>query len=404
MYSYVARQAILDRDKELFGYELLFRNGKNNCYPDVEPDEATSKLLVENHLSLGIDEITDSNRAFINFYEDTLLYRFPTSLDPEITVIEILEYVPISEELLDACKSIKEQGYTIALDDHDFDPKWDVFLPYTDIIKIDVRDHSVDTIRTNIQKYIDAGTTLVAEKVETMEEFEIFSDMGFHLFQGYFFSKPEIVKTRKIPPSKLNLIQLIGASASKEMNFDDVNSIIERDVSLSYKLLRFINSPLNNKSNKIGSLHHALVYMGELELKKFISLMSLANMGDSKPSELMVLCLSRAKFCELIARFRREDENPPKGFLTGLFSMMDAVLDDRMESLVERLPLLPEIKTALTQRKGSLGWYLVLVELYEKGDWKKVNKIAERLKIPVETMDEFYTESVQWSNKLRHIN
>ena len=137
MFAYVARQAILDRDKQVYGYELLFRDGKQNCFPNVAPDEATSKILASNHLTLGLDEITNGQIAFINFYEDTLLYRFPTSLDPMSVVIEIVETAPISKALLAACKHIKQLGYRLALDDHDFDPKWDVFLPYIDIIKIE---------------------------------------------------------------------------------------------------------------------------------------------------------------------------------------------------------------------------------------------------------------------------
>lgn len=314
MFAYVARQAILDRNKQLYSYELLFRDGESNAFPDISPDEATSKILTDSHLDLGLDEITGGVLAFINFHQDTLLHRFPTSLDPKNVVIEIVETVEPTAELIQACKNIKEAGYTVALDDHDFDPKWDVLLPFTDIIKVDIVECDEQALLNNIGKYRDSNVRLVAEKIETNEDFEKYFEMGFDYFQGYFFSKPEVIKQKKLPTSKLSLIELMGVSAAKEFDVDKVNTIIERDVSLSYKLLRFINNPLVNKTNEITSLRHALNYMGQVEVKKFIALLALANLGDNKPFELIHLSLVRAKFCDYIAQAKSLSSNPPLVF------------------------------------------------------------------------------------------
>lgn len=401
MFAYVARQAILDREKNVYGYELLFRDGKQNCFPSVAPDEATSKILASNHLTLGLDEITQGQIAFINFYEDTLLYRFPTSLDPMGVVIEIVETAPISKALLAACKHIKQLGYKLALDDHDFDPKWDVFLPYIDIIKIDVRESDYETIKKHIPKFLDAKLKIIAEKVETYEEFETYRDLGCHFFQGYFYARPEVIRQKNIPNSKLSLLELIGESAKSDMNFERINDIIERDVALSYMLLRFINNPTVNKRNKITSLRHALNYMGAVELKKFIALLALANLGDSKPMELLQVSLVRAKFCELLSQERGDSENPPKGFLVGLFSLIDALLDRKMENLLENLPLSDDLKDALCGQKNNLLSYLELAKTFETANWLRTRKIAQVLNVEQKLLHGIYNEAVVWSNAMR---
>jgi len=402
VYAYVARQAIFNKDKHVHAYELLFRNGKDNCYPEeMAPDEATSKILANSHLNMGLEDITGGRTAFINFYEDTLLYRFPTSLDPFNVVIEVLETIPISEELLAACKHIKNLGYKLALDDHDFDPKWDVFLPIVDIIKVDIKESTYETIAANIPKFLDAGVELVAEKIETHEEFEQYKELGFHYFQGYFFARPEVMKKRSLPASRLTMVELMSASSSSNLDFTKVNNIIERDVSLSYMLLRFINNPTVNKRYKISSLRHALNYMGEVEIKKFIALLALANLSDDKPSELITLSLVRAKFCELIAIARKDQENPPKGFLVGMFSLLDALLDQKMQHVTEKLPILDDIKQALCGEEGYLLDYLLLAEAFEQANWRSIQRQAKKLELSQKLLHSFYNEALKWGNAMK---
>ncbi|NCP63619.1 MAG: EAL domain-containing protein [Paraglaciecola sp.] len=403
MFSYVARQAILDRDQNLYSYELLFRDGEQNCFPNISPDEATSKILTNNHLDMGLEDITGGKLAFINFHEDTLLNRFPTSLDPKHVVIEIVETVRLSEALIQACKTIKELGYMLALDDHDFDPKWDVLLPYADIVKVDIVECDQSLLAANIDKFKQANVKLVAEKIETLADFVHYKAMGFDYFQGYFFAKPEIIKQKKIPTSKLPLLELIDASASPHFDFAHVNNIIERDVSLSYKLLRFINNPLIDKSNKITSLRHALNYMGEIEVKKFIALVALANIGDDKSLELLHLSLVRAKFCECIGTAKKLSTNPPTGFLVGLFSLLDALLDMVMPDIVEKLPLGDELKQALCGKKNELHYYLMLIQAFEKGYWQHITQYAAELNLPVRDVQLFYHESLKWGFAMKQL-
>jgi len=403
MFSYVARQAILDTNQNLFSYELLFRDGKGNCFPDISPDEATSKILTNNHLNFGLDEITGGKPAFINFHEDTLLNRFPTSLDPTKVVIEILETVRLSSALVEACTQIKTLGYKIALDDHDFDPKWDLLLPFIDIIKVDIETCEYQAMLDNIDKFKQAGVKLVAERIETHEQFEQYKRLGFDYFQGYFFARPEVIRQKKLPTSKLSLIELISASASTNFDFQLINKIIERDVSLSYKLLRFINSPLINKNTQIKSLIHALNYMGEVEVKKFIALLALANLGDEKSSELIHLSLIRAKFCEMLLYAHDLSNNSPKGFLLGLFSLLDALLDQTMDQVVEKLPLSPDLKSTLCGEKNTLQQYLSLVRAYEMGHWIAIKDLCKALKLDGNISQHFYHEAIKWGSAMQQI-
>jgi EAL and modified HD-GYP domain-containing signal transduction protein len=401
MFAYVARQAILDRNKNLYSYELLFRDGKSNCFPDISPDVATSKILANSHLSLGLDELTDGKLAFINFHEDTLLNKFPTSLEPNKVVIEIVETVKLSPELVDACKYIKKLGYKIALDDHDFDPKWDVLLPYICIIKVDIVECDYQSIVDNIDKFKQAGVKLVAEKIETHEEFEKYRALGFDYFQGFFFTRPEVLKRKKIPTSKLSLIELVSASASADFDFQKINNIIQRDVSLSYKLLRFINNPMFNKSLKINSLKQALNYMGEVEVKKFIALLALANLGSEKSGELIHTSLIRAKFCDMLGQSEGMGTNPPIGFLVGLFSMLDVLLDQKMEDIVEVLPIGEDLKSALCGRENHLKEYLNLISAFEMGHWKSVRRLGDSLNIDSNKIQSFYNEAIKWGSAMQ---
>jgi EAL and modified HD-GYP domain-containing signal transduction protein len=400
MYSYLARQPIVDNTQTVLGYELLFRDGEKNCFPDIDPDEATSKLLTESHLTTGVEVIANGKLAFINFHEDTLIHRFPTSLDPHKVIIEIVETVALRADLLEACKSINELGYKLALDDYDFTSKWDVLLPYVHFIKVDITDHSVQVIGANMAKLKASGAKLVVERIETKEQFACFREMGFDYFQGYFFARPEIVKNKIISSSKITLLQLMSASSKATFDFDEINHIIERDVALSYKLLRFINGPSVNKRHKILSLRHALNYMGAIEVKKFIALLALANLADGKPNELANMSLVRAKFCELLSSARTDPELPPCGFLVGLFSLLDTLLDQSMHDLMAKLPLNEALTGALCGQDNYLNHYLELVCAFEHSHWDDIARASAHLEVHQDELFSIYNEAVTWGGSM----
>ena len=402
MFAFIARQPVLDREKEVFAYELLFRDGKNNCYPEDERDSTTAKLdIKQNYLHLGLDDISCNKKSFINFQPERILQGFPPSLDPENVIVELYDGVFNHDSLLTICKHVKDMGFKLAIEDHRLDPKWNDFLPYIDMVKVNTTQNDYDIVAKNVQRYKDTSVQLIADKIDTQQDFTIYKDMGFDYFQGYFFARPESVTQNNLPTSKLTLVELMGASSSASFDVEGINSVIEHDVGLSYMLLRFINNPMINKRYKITSLRHALNYMGEVEIKKFIALLALANLSDDKPSELIHLSLVRAKFCDLVGIEKNLGSNPPLGFLVGLFSLLDALLDQDMRVLIEKLPLVDEVKVALCGGQNDLSMYLLLVKAFESGNWLKVIRLAKILDINQKRLHSLFNEAIVWGNGVR---
>jgi EAL and modified HD-GYP domain-containing signal transduction protein len=401
MFAFIARQPILDRDKQVFAYELFFRDGKNNCYPSEERDEQTSKLIAKNYQTLHLDDISCSKKSFINFQSETLMCGLPASLDPENVVVELVAGRSDASSLLDMCKHVKKMGYRVALEECNLKSSWNDFLPFVDMLKFNTNHENLEFLATNVNRIIDANVQLIADQVDTQDSFSIYKDMGFDYFQGYFFAKPESVSNKNLPTSKLTLVELMGASSSESFDIESINSVVEHDVGLSYMLLRFINNPTINKRYKITSLRHALNYMGEVEIKKFIALLALANLSDNKPLELLHLSLVRAKFCDLLGSENSIGTNPPVAFLVGLFSMLDALLDQKMEFLVEKLPLADEVKEALCGGQNDLSMYLTLVKAFESGNWLKVIRISKILEIDQKLLHSLFNKAILWGNGVR---
>ena len=400
MYSFIARQPILDLNKNVVAYELLFRNGESNCFPNIDPDQATSNILSNNHLTLGVENITNNLPAYINFHSNALINNFPSFLDPNEVVIEILEDVPATDALLTACKLLSEKGYILALDDHDFDPKWQRFFPYISLIKIDILQHSMLNISKFIRANDNSKMTLLAEKVETEQQFEQVKLLGFTLFQGYFFARPEMLKQKKITSTKQNILELIGHASSEKLDFNTMGEIFSSDPGLTYKLLRFINNPCYGRSQEITSLKHALIYIGDIELKKFIALLALADLNQNKPTEIIRLSLIRAKFCEQISLLQKNQENPPKAFLTGILSFIDGILDHALETVLEMLPIHSDIKQALIANNNYLANYLNLARSVEMGDWGKSDVLIQQLALTHEQCYTVHTSAITWADEM----
>lgn len=398
MYSYVARQPILDRNQNIYAYELLFRDGKDNCFPDVSSELATASILTNNHLTLGLEQVTGNLPAFINFNESLLLKHFPSFIEPSKIVIEILEDVPPSEEVFQVCKQLKNKGYKLALDDYNLDPKWFKFFSYIDIIKIDILDVPHAKIINFVLQVRELNVLLLAEKVESSKQFEQLKALGFSLFQGYFFSKPQIIKQKRISTTKQGLLQLFSHSLNSSLDFDAISHIFSADPGLTYKLLRFINSSAWNRQKEITSLKHALTYIGELELKKFIALVTLADLNQDKPSEIIKTSLIRAKFCEKISRLRREPDNPPKAFLTGMLSLIDTILDQDISTVLAILPVDTEIESALVKGDNYLANYLTLAKYLEQAQWQESNQLIAQLNIETSLCLEAHQEAIAWSD------
>ena len=399
MYFYAARQPILDRNKELYAYELLFRDGLENAFPDVDGDEATSRMVEGSQFSFGLDDFLGDKPGFINFTLDTLQKKYPSMLPKEQVVIEILETVQPGKRLLAECQQLKEQGYVLALDDYIHQGVWRHFYPFIDIIKIDFRSTAADTINEIKLALTDfPHIKLLAEKVETNEEFQLALDMGFSYFQGYFFSKPEMMQSKALAPAQMTLAELLYETSKADMDLNKITQVFQRDVHLSYKLLRYSNSAIFKRRTEIETIKQALVVLGQAELKKFLSLLFTSQISSDKPAELMRMSMTRARFAEGLAELHGKVDTA-KAFLTGLMSLMDAILDEPIDSVMNKLPLAKEIKEALIEKRGLLADYIQLIQHYEKAQWKEANQAINTLQLPNDKVPDSYHTAVQWANE-----
>lgn len=400
MYFYAARQPILDRNKKLFAYELLFRDSIDNVFPDVCGDEATSKMIEASRFNMGISEFTGNKPAFINFTAETLSKGYPEMLTTDEVVVEILETVKPGKKLLAMCKDLYEKGYTLALDDYEHQPVWAHFYPYIKIIKVDIQQSGIEEIRKIKEATaLFPNIQILAEKVETYEEYEQALDLGCELFQGYFFSKPEMVKTKSLSPSQMSVAELLYETSKPELDLDGIKGVFERDITMSYKLLRYANSPIFRRRKEISTIKQALVTLGSAELKRFLGLMFAVSVNPDKPTELINLSMARAKFCELIADEASVNVDTSIAFLTGLLSMIDAILDQDINSVLEKLPLAQEIKDTLLTRKGVMAAFIKLVEFTEQADWDKSEYVMEKLGLEKETVVKCYNEALAWADE-----
>lgn len=403
MDVYVARQPIFTKNKKIHGYELLFRESLSNFFPDIDGDTATSKLLYNSFFTIGVEKITGFKVAFINFTRDLLLNRVPLMFPRERIVVEILEDVEPRKEIVDVCREISEKGYDIALDDFFYRSDMEPLIGLANTIKFDFRATPIDEMRTVVKKLAKYDVNLLAEKVETHEEFKKALKMGFSYFQGYFFCKPEIIKGRDIQSSRMNLLELMATANKKDFKFHELEKIILRDVAISYKLLRYINSVYFRTISNISSIKQAIVLLGEKGIRRFVSLIAMAKLASDKPDELIRTSIIRAKFCELIGKKDGAPVNHSELFTLGLFSLIDAILDDTMESLMEKLPLSEDIKGALVHKSGKLKDYLSLTVAYETGDWEGVSKSATSLNLDEGGLPDSFMEALTWADSMSNV-
>ncbi|WP_394127235.1 EAL and HDOD domain-containing protein [Vibrio hepatarius] len=397
-YSYIARQPILDKDKHTLGYELLFRDGPQNTFPEIDPEHATSRLLSDHFLSTHYETLGDK-LGFVNFPYQSLINKVPTLFPSDNLVVEILEDCPPTEELLAVVKEMSQLGYKIALDDFIPSKEWRAFLPYVSIIKFDIRQVPIEKARMFMLRLSGSKIEFLAEKVETYEEFEQAKTAGFDYFQGYFFSKPEMISRKSLEPAFMTVVQLLTEISKENINYSAIESLISKDLTMSYKLLTFVNSSSIVKT-RIQSFKQALVYLGEDKLRKFISLVALASTQDSKPDYLYGLSIQRARYCELIGSRLNHKLESGQAFLTGMFSLLDSLLDRPLEQILDEISVDESIKLAITQNEGVLGDILILTKAYEKAEWDKVQQRCQAIGLDQNALSECYDASVKWTADL----
>ena len=397
MESYIARQPIFDLNQNVYAYELLFRSSLENYFDHADVDQAASQTIVSGFMLHEIQKLTGGKKAFINVTRDVLLKDYMTLLPKDLTVVELLETIDPDEEVLMACQRLKRAGYLLALDDFVYDEDKQDHVKLADIIKVDFLATKGEERRALVERFSSMGIRFLAEKVETIEDFKEAVDMGYSYFQGYFFSKPVVLAKKDVPGFKLHYFRILQEIRRPELDFDKVEGIVKVDMSLCYKLLRYVNSPFFGLRNPISSIKQALVLLGEKEVKKWVSLLTLANMGEDKPEELVVLAVTRAKFCESLAPLVGMKARESDFFLMGMFSLIDTILDQPLEAILEEVAILPDVKSALLGEKGTFRDVFEFVLSYEKGDWENNSVLGSKLKLQDHDILALYMNSIEWA-------
>lgn len=396
MDVFVARQPIFDINKKIYAYELLFRSGESSGFPDIDGETATTSLLSSSFFTVGIEKVGAGKLVFINFTEDLLLSGTPKLFPPEKMMVEILEDVAPGPGIVSACKELKEKGYPLALDDFVYSSEFDELLELSDIIKIDFRLTPVETLGEMVRTLREHDCKLLAEKVETYDEFHQAVELGFDYFQGYFFSKPELLKNKDLSSSQVGLMRLISKINTEEFDVDSLAELVSQDVSITYKLLKYINSSHFARLQPLSSIPQAISFLGENGFKMFVSLIATSKLSENKPGELIRASIIRAKFLEQVGRTLKKDCS--ELFLLGLFMSLDAMLDQKLESIVSKMALSEPLKEALVSRQGEYFAYIRLIETYESGNWVPFRFVQKKLGLSDVMIADFYVEALAWAD------
>ncbi len=373
MYNYIARQPVFDRDLDIFGYELLYRDGPNNTFPNNTTIGITERIFVEQHLAhQGI--ILEGKVGFVNFDYDDLINKLPLEFPKEQYIIEVLETCSPDKELMTTLLDLKMTGYRIALDDFCVnDSRWNSFIKIADIIKFDIQKTPLKDIRNLIGKLRNKNISVLAEKVENYSEYEEAKNLGFDYFQGYFFSKPQLIKRNKLDETFKANMELLQEVSKYEYSLMEVERIISSCPALTIRLLNYVNSQISIRS-KICSLNQAINYLGKDRVKRFSSHLIISMCPPSKPKSLFINALYRANLLQDLANTPSFSEILDKAYITGMISLIDALLDVDMAQFLSALNLNDEIGSAILFKDGKLGRLLLLTESLEKGDWDEVDK------------------------------
>jgi EAL and modified HD-GYP domain-containing signal transduction protein len=396
---YVARQPILDLRGRVHGYELLFRAGPEAVFRG-DGDFATRTML-DNSVLFGMDKLTSGLPAFVNCTAESLTERLVDILPPSMTVLEILETVDPTPQVIVACRKLKETGFRLALDDFIWSPKWAPLVELADYVKVDFMQLNA-AAREQLQKRLKgAAVALIAEKVETQEEYKQACKEGFTYFQGYYFCRPVLLKGRRVPANRLFHIRIMELLQHQPMDLKQIGDLVKRDASLAYRLLRLVNSPICAIRQEVRSIEAALVAVGEDAFRRIATVAIASELNANRPPEILRMAFVRGRFCELAARLCALD--PTEQYLLGMFSLLPAMLEISMVELAPNLPLREKIREALVGVLSRDSSLLMWADRYEHGDWMRCDAIAQSYSLNQETLVRCFEEAVVWAEAALHL-
>ncbi len=391
---FIGRQPIFDHKLNVCAYELLFRSQQSQSEADViDGDSATSRVMLNTFADIGLENLVGEHKAFINLTRHFLEDPERIVIPPGQIVLEVLEDIEPDDTVIETLSVLKEQKHTIALDDFFYSDYLQPLVNLADIIKIDIMALSRDEIKLHVDKFKQAGILLLAEKVETYEEYEFLKQLEFDYYQGYFFSKPTLIQGKALESNQLAMFRLLAKVNDSNLNVSELSEIISTDVGLSHKILKFINSPVSGLRVEVESIQRAVVLLGLNTIKNWVTMVALAS-ASNQPDELTTLALVRARSCEQLAKQCRLD-GPDSFFTIGLFSLLESIMNQPMENLLDDLPLTDDMKSALIHREGFFGQALNCVEAME------LNVIGniKFMDLELTDMSELYLNAISWSDQ-----
>lgn len=399
MEVYLGRQPILDRGWNIAGFELFFRSSWSNFRDSTDDVSATSQVIVNAILGVGLDRLLGGKPAFINFDQTLLLGDWTTVLPPDKVVIEILGAVQPDEAALTACHRLREQGYALALDACRDDRRSEVFAPFVDILKVDFQETPLADRESAVSRYKKLGLRMVAAKVETESEFSKASQLGYDYFQGFFFASPAVLRTSHVPASKVSGLRLVRLIQQEDIDLAAVEEVIRRDISFSHSLLKYLNSAAFHWAGPIESVRQALHLLGSVGIRRWVWMASLPTLAQNRPPVLVAQVLMRGRFCEVIAGRAKSVPGNVDPFLAGMFSLLDAILQKPLEEILVDLNAGPFLRGALLGTAGNadpLSMVLRIVKAYERGDFHAIDAEARVLGLSPETLNTCYLEALDW--------
>ncbi|NLY41234.1 MAG: HDOD domain-containing protein [Desulfovibrionales bacterium] len=395
---FVARQPIFTRDMQLWGHELLFRHGENVQVAVItDGDMATTQVIADGY-ALASQGVRPTTKALINFPRNMILSGAPFILPPQRCVVEILETVEPEPEVLKACHKLKAGGYMLALDDFVGQTGYEPLCELADLIKVDILHKTPADVLSIVEGLRPYNAILLAEKVENLEMFMACKKMGFTYFQGYFFSKPEVIPGRKLSANQTTKIKILKELNGSDTDMQRLVEIIQADLSLSYRLLRYINSARFGLQGKIESISRAATMLGYQNLKQWLRIIVLSDINTTdKAQELVRISIQRGRLLQLLAQQHDTPFDPDSMFLLGLFSMLDAILDQFMEHVLEDIPLQDALKDALANARNPNTDWIALLDEMDRCNWERSAQRASRLGIPMHSLSTASIQAQHWT-------
>lgn len=391
----MARLPVFNRHRHIFAYELVFKNGRSNLFPGVDKEAPSSHLLSSSFFTVGIEQLASGHKAVVNFSRDMLLQGIPAKFSARSTVVMLLDDVQPDEEVIEACRFLVQHGYMLALNNFVYTENSSSLLELVKIIRIDFLHNSSEQIVELVGIAKKYQCKLCADNIDTYEDYERAYNLDFVYFQGSFFTKPENLINKQISSSQMIYMQLIMEVNRAEFQINKLESLLKQDAVISYKLIKYLNSATYSRLQPLSSIRQAIAFLGERGTRMFISLIATSSLSEGKPDELIRLSCVRARFLELIGK--ELDQDHGLFFLLGLFSLLDAILDAPMKTLMKQLPVAEEINQALVNDAGPLFPFLHLIKLYEAGQWRELEQVMAQLNMDGTKIMSYYLDALRWS-------